>query len=141
MRCFVKKGILRNFAKFIGKHLCQPATLSKKRLWHKCFLVNFSKFLIITFPTEQFQWQLLNTEENSGRRQGVCMKRKIRLLIWIIVRLWSGVKTLNFVLLSTEESFFDNEHVFLIINSFSKQSLSILHLNIWSINKNFEAFK
>ena len=26
-------------------------------------------------------------------------------------------------------------------NPFSKQSLSTLHLNIWSINKNFEAFK
>ena len=39
-------------------------------------------------------------------------------------------KSIEFVLLSAEESFFDNEHVFLIINSFSKQSLSILHLNI-----------
>ena len=54
-RCSLKKGVLRNFAKFWGKHLCQclffnkvaglrPATLLKKRLWHRCFRVNFAKF-------------------------------------------------------------------------------------------------
>ena len=48
--------VLENFAKFTGKHLCQslffnkvaglrPATLLKKRLWHRCFPVNFAKFL------------------------------------------------------------------------------------------------
>ena len=53
---FCKKGILRNFAKITEKHLSQsfffnkvagirPATLLKKRLWHKCFPVNFAKFL------------------------------------------------------------------------------------------------
>ena len=34
-RCSIEKGVLRNFAKFTGKHLCQslrPATLLKKRL-------------------------------------------------------------------------------------------------------------
>ena len=55
-RCSVSKGVLRNFAKFTGKHLCQslifnkvaglrPTTLLKKRLWHGCFLENFAKFL------------------------------------------------------------------------------------------------
>ena len=73
-RCSVKKDVLRNFAKFTGKHqyqslffykvaglhLCQglsfnkvaglrPATLLKKRLWHRCFPVNFAKFLRISF--------------------------------------------------------------------------------------------
>ena len=53
---FCKKGVLRNFAKFTGKHLCQslfynkvaalrPATLLKERLWHRSFPVNFVKFL------------------------------------------------------------------------------------------------
>ena len=44
----VRKGILRNFAKFTGKHLYQslrPANLLKKRLWHRCFSVNFAKLL------------------------------------------------------------------------------------------------
>ena len=51
----VRKGTLRNFAKFTGKHLCQslffnlvaelsPATLLKKKLWDRCFPVNFAKF-------------------------------------------------------------------------------------------------
>ena len=55
-----KKGVLRNFEKFTGKHLCQrfffnkvidlsPAILLKKRLQHRCFPVNFAKFLRNTF--------------------------------------------------------------------------------------------
>ena len=55
-----KKGVLRNFTKFKGKHLCQslfinknaglrPAILLKKRLWHRCFPVNFAKFLKTSF--------------------------------------------------------------------------------------------
>ena len=59
-RCSIKIGVLRNFTKFTGKHLCQslslnkvavlsPATLSKKRLCHRCFPVNFVKFLRIPF--------------------------------------------------------------------------------------------
>ena len=54
--CFLKKVVIENFTKFIGKHLCQslffnevaglsPATLLKKRRWHRCFPVNFVKFL------------------------------------------------------------------------------------------------
>ena len=51
-RVFCKKGILRNFAKFTGKHLCQSlltATLLKNRFLHRCFPVNFAKFLRIPF--------------------------------------------------------------------------------------------
>ena len=58
-RCSVKKGVLKYFAKFTGKHLCQSlffykdaslkllrrTILLKKRLWHRCFPVNFAKFL------------------------------------------------------------------------------------------------
>ena len=59
-KCFIRKGLLRNFAKFTGKHLCQshflnkvaglrPRTLLKERLWHRCFPVNFTKFIGIFF--------------------------------------------------------------------------------------------
>ena len=41
---FRKKGVLRSFTKFTGRYL-RPATLLKMRLWHKCFPVNFEKFL------------------------------------------------------------------------------------------------
>ena len=66
-RCSVRKGVLTNFEKFLGKYLCQnllfnkvaglrPATLLKRRLWNRCFPVNFSKFQITTFLTEHLQW-------------------------------------------------------------------------------------
>ena len=59
-RCSLKKGVLRNFAKFTGNHLGQSlffdktaglsrATLLKRRLWHRCFLVIFVKFLRAPF--------------------------------------------------------------------------------------------
>ena len=55
-RCSIKKGVLRIFARFTGKHLCRslffnkvaglrPATLLKKRLWRRCFPMNFTNFL------------------------------------------------------------------------------------------------
>ena len=67
---FCKNGVLRSFTKFTVKHLCQslffskvagrrPATLLKKRLWHRCFPVNFVKFLRTSFFTERLWWLLL----------------------------------------------------------------------------------
>ena len=52
---FCKKGVLTDFAKFTGKHLCQRlffnkvAGLLKKSLSHRCFPVNFAKFLRTPF--------------------------------------------------------------------------------------------
>ena len=50
-RCSCKESVLKNFANFIGKHLCSPrsATLLKKRFWHRYFPVNFAKFLRMPF--------------------------------------------------------------------------------------------
>ena len=61
-RCSIRISV----AKFTGKHLCQSlffnkvvgvrsATLLKKRLWHKCFPVNFAKFLRAHFFTEHLR--------------------------------------------------------------------------------------
>ena len=60
---FFKKSVLRNFAKLTAKkpvpeslYLIKlqawPATLLKKRLWHRCFPVNFAKISKNTFFTE-----------------------------------------------------------------------------------------
>ena len=56
---FCNKGVLKNFAKFIRKHLCQSLFLNKvvggacsfieKRLWDRCFPVSFAKFLSTPF--------------------------------------------------------------------------------------------
>ena len=70
LEVFCKKGVLRRFTKFTRKHLCQsllfnrvaglrPATLLKKRLWHRCFPVNFVKFLRTSFHIEHLRWLLL----------------------------------------------------------------------------------
>ena len=79
LEVFCKKGLLKNFAKFTGKHLCQnlffnkvadlrPATLFKKRFWHRCFPVNFAKFLRNTnfyrTPLDNCFW-LKNHETSS----------------------------------------------------------------------------
>ena len=37
----------------------RPATLSKKRLWHRCFPVNFAKFLRTSFSQNISGWLLL----------------------------------------------------------------------------------
>ena len=55
---FWKMGALRNFAKCTGKRLL-PETLLKKRLWYRCFPVNFAKLLRTPFFIEHLWWLLL----------------------------------------------------------------------------------
>ena len=47
-RCSMKKVVLRNFAKFTGKHLCQSLFLKKVAILRP-FPVNFTKFLRTPF--------------------------------------------------------------------------------------------
>ena len=67
LEVFCKKCVLEIHTR---KHLCQSlffnkvaglrsATLFKKRLWHKCFPVNFAKFLRTFFFTEHLRWLFL----------------------------------------------------------------------------------
>ena len=44
---------------FVIKLEAWPATLLKKSLWHRCFPVNFPKFLRTPFLTEHLRWLLL----------------------------------------------------------------------------------
>ena len=85
-RCSMKKGILKNFSKFTGKHLChslifnkvaglmsanllkiRPATLLNKRLQHRCFPVNFVKFLKSTLSTV-YVWTTASVLQKTYRR-------------------------------------------------------------------------
>ena len=100
---FCKKGALKNFAKFTGKHLCQslflnkvvglrPVTLLKKRLWHRSFPVSFPKFLRTPIFIEHLWWLLLNyfkqpwkllfrkTQTFTGILQNIRARCKIPLL-------------------------------------------------------------
>ena len=47
-RCSLKKGVLRNFTKFTGKHLCQSLFFNKVA-GPRCFPVNFVKLLRTPF--------------------------------------------------------------------------------------------
>ena len=57
----LKKGVLKNFEKSTGKHLCWSLfliKLLKKRLQHRCFATNFAK-LIRTRLLQNTFWRLL----------------------------------------------------------------------------------
>ena len=64
-RCSIKKGVLRNFVKYIGKHLCQssffhkiaglrPANFIKKETLAQVFFCEFCEIFKNTFFIEDF---------------------------------------------------------------------------------------
>ena len=57
-RCSIKKGVLRNFTKFTGKHLCQSLFLNKVAGLRRV-PVNFVKFLRTSFLIEHLWWLFL----------------------------------------------------------------------------------
>ena len=75
---FCRKGVLRNFAKFTGKHLCQSLFFNKvtglrpeacnfikKETLVQVFPVEFAKFLRTPFLTEHLRWLLLQWKVHS----------------------------------------------------------------------------
>ena len=92
----MKKGVLRNFAEFIGKNLseslfwwsCRPeaATLLIKRLWHRCFPVNFAKFPRTTFLQNTAGRLLLNQTSLFFWKISVWV---IQLRSWGVLYLWT----------------------------------------------------
>ena len=91
-RCPVKQYVLRNLAKFTGKHLRQSlffnkvaatATLLKKRLLHRCFPVNFAKFLQTPFSQKTSGRLLLYFEKNTL----TYLRKNSRLMSIVIVNL------------------------------------------------------
>ena len=92
-RCSVRKDVLRNFAKFTGKHLCQGLFMSgpkacifiKKRLWHRCFPANFTNFLRTPFLQNASGRLLLFGVNRVSDYYGKSIY--IKVFLWIIV-LW-----------------------------------------------------
>ena len=85
---FYKKVVLRNFTKLTGKLLCQsvffnkvaglrPATLFKKILWHRCFPVNFVKFLKTPFFKEHLGWPILGFPAHRRGQSEIIEKKCI----------------------------------------------------------------
>ena len=92
--CFVRKGVLRNFAKLTGKHLCQSlffnkvaglrdATLLKKRLWHSWFPASFAKFVRTPFIQKTSRRLLMKKIIfwQTCRNRGVCRAAAKKVLL------------------------------------------------------------
>ena len=59
---FCKKGVLRNFAKFTGKYLCQSLLIKKKTL-AQMFSCEFCEISKNSFFTEHLRWLLLDQKK------------------------------------------------------------------------------
>ena len=58
----MKKVVLKNFANFRGKHMCENLFFNKvagSRLWNRCFPLNFTKYLKAVFLQNTFGRLLL----------------------------------------------------------------------------------
>ena len=66
---FCKKNALENFTKFTGKRLCQSFFFNKVAglgpLRHRCFPVNFVKFLTTPISIKYLWWLLLEVEDKD----------------------------------------------------------------------------
>ena len=71
-RCFVKKQFLEisqnsqestcvriSFLINLQERDLKPTTLLRKRVWHRCYPVNFAKFLRTSFLTEHLCWMII----------------------------------------------------------------------------------
>ena len=84
-RCSLKKAFFKNFAKFTGKYLCQSLFLIK-RLWCRCFPMNFAKFLRKLFLKERLWWLLLSWSQRYSWPIGFidCLKSFFQ-IIWTML--------------------------------------------------------
>ena len=80
----------------------RPATLLKKRLWHRCFPVNFTKILRIPFLTEHLRWLLLDSTLNIFLKE------------FSLVKIEAAIHLRNFLSLSR---MFQNNFLFRTLSS------------------------
>ena len=103
--CSITKDVFRNFAKFTAKHLCQsfffnkvaglsPATLLKKKLWHRCFPVNFAKFRSGCFwssPSQSYTFTNSLFKRFPIFARSLCWSRKFKRDKRYLRRLHTGI--------------------------------------------------
>ena len=90
--------------KFTGKRLCQSRLqlYEKKRLWRRCFPVNFAKCLKIPFLTKHLRWLLLKKKKPFKDEQ----KQKVLFITNILITAKSISKWTNFVETSSPTTLF-----------------------------------
>ena len=91
-RCSVKKGLLKNFANFTGKHLCWSLVLIKLQAWRSSFLlkrdsntsvscefcqifIEHLRWLLLSF-TRDFLRFFQNMRENLEKSTGCLLKQQ-----------------------------------------------------------------
>ena len=148
----MKKGVLGNFIKFTGKHLRQSlffnkvaglrlATLLKRRLWYRCFPVNFAKFLRTPFLKE-------NIWTTASGRTTYCFAKKDHpkkktvslnqfLAVFLFYAPWKHQKTSGF-LVSSKNIKRENRpemgwyaKMFVNISMWLLESILLRHISWW----------
>ena len=103
-RCSVKEGVLRNFAKFTGKHLCQslffnkdaglrPATLLKRDSGARVFLWvlrNFYEHLLYRTPLDD-----CFCLKNKQKKKYVCIRGIISLIVMKMKMKWKKFSSIG----------------------------------------------
>ena len=77
-----------------------PTTLSKKRLWHRYFSVNFANLFANTFFIEHLQWLLLQEqkhEEMLDWKEFALVNKKPKILFWFIDKHYGTVLKTGFL--------------------------------------------
>ena len=74
-KCSVKKGAIRNFAKFTGKHLCQSLFLIKLQAW------SFAKFLRTPFLQNTSVRLLLQTKQYLVWHLFIIQKKAFKVIL------------------------------------------------------------
>ena len=119
-RCSVKKGVLWNFTKFTGNTCARAsffnkvaglrsATILKKRLWHRCFPVNFVKFprtpflqntsgrLLLFFITyflftfSIIAWKLILSDKQIFDTRALLAQRHLRKQVCVFIFLYQNM--------------------------------------------------
>ena len=104
-RCSMKKDILRNFAKFTWKHLCQSLFFNKVaglglRLWHRCFPMKFSKFLRAPFLQNTSGWLLPEIYISSQKNKWVSSSKEFLIKSQFVEFFFEKISTYTIIILS-----------------------------------------
>ena len=118
----IKKGVLKVFGKFTGKHLCQSLLLNKVvGHRHSCFLVNFEKILRTPFLQKTENCKTVSSFYFYNQFRRHCVKSvQIRSFLWSVfnpntvkygTEKTSYFDTFDTVKLASKNKFYFVEHI------------------------------
>ena len=87
-RCSVKIGVVRNFTKFTGKHVCESlffnkvCNVIKKETWHTCFPVTFANFLSTPALDDCFYYFMTTGDLLVQKARILCLETSRKEEVW-----------------------------------------------------------